>query len=63
MNEFERHLVRERNWLGLIQHGANFFVLEKSARVCKTTNLEVYAKFRGEALEDFTKTRRVPDAR
>lgn len=64
LNDREKHLVRERDWLGLIQYGANFFVLEKFARVSKKTNyLEVYAAFRGESFEDFMKTRRVPDAR
>ncbi len=63
LNEREKHLIRERDWLGLTQCGANFFVLEKFARVSKKTNLEVYAAFRGESLEDFMKTRRVPNAR
>lgn len=63
LNEREKELVHSRDWLGLIQYGANFFVLEKFARVSKKTNLEVYAAFRGESLEDFMKTRRVPDAR
>lgn len=63
LNESEKHLVREQDWLGLIHYGANFFVLEKFARVSRMTNLEVYAAFRGESLEDFLKTRRVPDAR
>ena len=63
LNEREKELVRTRDWLGLIRHGANFFVLEKFARVSRKTNLEVYAEFRGESFEDFMKTRRVPDAR
>ncbi|HEY4068789.1 MAG TPA: protocatechuate 3,4-dioxygenase [Burkholderiaceae bacterium] len=63
LSEREKALVRAQDWLGLIQYGANFFVLEKFARVAKKTNLEVYAAFRGESLEAFMKTRRVPDAR
>jgi len=63
LTEREKELVRNKDWLGLIQHGANFFVLEKFARFTKTTNLHVYAEFRGESFEDFMKTRRVPDAR
>jgi Aromatic-ring-opening dioxygenase LigAB, LigA subunit len=63
LNEREKELVRARDWLGLIQYGATFFVLEKFARVSKKTNLEVYAEFRGESFEDFMKTRRVTDAR
>ena len=63
LTETERDLIRRRDWIGLIQYGANFFVLEKLARVSGTTNLEVYASMRGEDLETFMKTRRVPDAR
>ena len=63
LSEREKQLVRSQDWLGLIQYGANFFVLEKFARVAKTSNLEVYAIFRGETFEEFLKTRRVPDAR
>jgi len=63
LSEREKDLLRQRDWLGLIQYGANFFVLEKFARVCKVSNLEVYALMRGESFEAFMKTRRVPDAR
>ena len=63
LGEEEKALVWARDWLGLIRHGANFFVLEKFARVVKKTNLEVYAEFRGESLEAFLSTRRVPEAR
>lgn len=63
LTEVERHLIRSRDWIGLIQAGASFFVLEKLARVCGVTNLEVYASMRGEELETFMATRRVPDAR
>lgn len=59
----EAQLVSRRDWLGLVQYGVNFFVLEKFARVVRMTNLEVYACMRGESFEDFMKTRRVPDAR
>lgn len=63
LTDEERDLVRRRDWLGLIKHGASFFVLEKIARVVKVTNLEMYAIMRGETFEEFLKTRRVPDAR
>ncbi len=59
----EKQMVRACDWIGLIRYGANFFVLEKFARVAKVTNLEVYASMRGESFEDFMKTRRVPEAR
>jgi hypothetical protein len=63
LDEAEKVLVRARDWLGLVRYGVNFFVLEKFARVVKMTNLEVYAKMRGETFESFMKTRQVPDAR
>lgn len=59
----ERALLRARDWLGLVQHGANFFVLEKFARVARKTNLEVYAIMRGETFDEFMATRRVPECR
>ena len=63
LTDEETALVRNRDWLGLIQSGANFFVLEKYARLVGETNLEVYAAMRGETFDDFMKTRQVPDAR
>jgi gallate dioxygenase len=63
LTEEETALVRDRNWLGLIQYGANFFVLEKFARLVGETNLEVYASMRGETFDEFLATRRVPGAR
>ena len=63
LDERAKELVRARDWLGLIQHGANFFVLEKLARVARTSNLEMYASMRGETFEEFLRTRRIPEAR
>lgn len=62
LSEEEQDLVRRQDWLGLVQYGVSFFVLEKFARVQKMSNLQVYAKMRGESLEDFLKTRRVPES-
>jgi hypothetical protein len=63
LSDEECALVRMHDWLGLVRYGANFFVLEKFARVLRLSNLEVYAAMRGESFEDFLKTRLVPDAR
>ncbi len=63
LSEAEKTLLRARDWLGLIQHGASFFVLEKFARVAKKTNLEIYAIMRGETFDEFMATRRVPECR
>ena len=59
----EQEMIRRRDWIGLVRHGVNFFVLEKFARVAKTPNLAVYASMRGESFEDFMQTRRVPTMR
>jgi gallate dioxygenase len=60
LTEQERAMVRARDWLGLIRYGVSFFVLEKFARVQRMSNLEIYASMRGESLEAFLATRRVP---
>ena len=44
----------------MIRRGVSFFVLEKMAAVIGVSNPEVYAAFRGETLEAFLKTRKVP---
>ena len=59
----ERRMVRELDWAALIRYGASFFCLEKLARVKGVSNPEMVAGFRGETLEEFLKTRRVPGAR
>ena len=58
----ERKLVEQQNWLDLIRYGVCFFVLEKFARVVGITNLGMYASMRGETLEVFLATRKVPGA-
>jgi hypothetical protein len=59
----ERRMIRELGWAALIRYGANFFCLEKLGRVKGVSNPEMVAGFRGETLEEFLKTRRVPGAR
>jgi gallate dioxygenase len=59
----EKEMVRRLDWKAMQDHGANFFCLEKLARVNGVSNPEMVAAFRGETLEQFLKTRRVPGAR
>jgi gallate dioxygenase len=59
----ERRMVRELDWAALMRYGASFFCLEKLGRVRGVSNPEMVAGFRGETLEEFLKTRRVPGAR
>lgn len=63
LTEEQKAMVHNQDWLGLVRHGVNFFVLEKFARVVRKTNLEVYAIMRGETFEEFMQTRRVPESR
>jgi len=44
----------------MVRRGVSFFVLEKMAAVLGIPNPQVYAAFRGETLEQFLATRKVP---
>ena len=59
----ERRMVRDLDWRALIRYGAIFFCMEKLGRVNGVSNPEMVAHMRGETLEEFLKTRRVPGAR
>ena len=59
----ERSMVERLDWKAMQDYGASFFCLEKLARTRGVSNPEMVAHFRGETLEQFLKTRRVPGAR
>jgi gallate dioxygenase len=63
LDDAERAMIRGRDWRGLMDHGASFFCLEKLGRATGVSNPEMVAAFRGETLEAFLATRRVPGAR
>jgi gallate dioxygenase len=63
LSEEERQMVRRLDWKAMQDYGASFFCLEKLARAKGVSNPEMVAAFRGETLEQFLKTRRVPGAR
>ena len=63
LSEEEKAMVRRLDWRALQDYGASFFCLEKLARAKGVSNPEMVAAFRGETLEQFLKTRRVPGAR
>ena len=63
LSEAEKDMVRRLDWKALQDYGASFFCLEKLARARGVSNPEMVAAFRGETLEQFLKTRRVPGAR
>ncbi len=60
LDEDEKTLIRERRWIEMVRRGVSFFVLEKMAAVLGVSNPAVYAAFRGETLEQFLATRKVP---
>lgn len=57
LTDQERDMVRRRDWRALIQYGVIFFLLEKFGATVGTSNLHIYAAMRGQALEEFQKTR------
>jgi gallate dioxygenase len=63
LSEEEKQMVRRLDWKAMQDYGASFFCLEKLARTKGVSNPEMVAHFRGESLEQFLKTRRVPGAR
>jgi gallate dioxygenase len=63
LSEEEKTMVRNLDWRAMMEHGASFFCLEKLARAKGVSNPEMVAAFRGETLEQFLGTRRVPGAR
>jgi gallate dioxygenase len=63
LTDEERTMVRNLDWRALIRYGASFFTLEKLGRVSGVSNPAMVAHMRGETLEEFLRTRRVPGAR
>ena len=60
LSDEEKDLIRGRQWIEMVRRGVSFFVLEKMAAVLGVSNPAVYAAFRGETLEQFLATRKVP---
>lgn len=60
LSDAEIDLIAKRKWIEMIRRGVSFFVLEKMAAVIGVSNPEIYAAFRGETLQQFLATRRVP---
>jgi gallate dioxygenase len=63
LSDQEKDMVRRLDWKAMQDYGASFFCLEKLGRTKGVSNPEMVAHFRGESLEAFLKTRRVPGAR
>lgn len=63
LDEEEKTMIRSLDWRALMNYGASFFCMEKLGRMKGVSNPEMVAAFRGETLEQFLRTRRVPEAR
>ena len=59
LSQQEKDLINARDWIGLIHYGVIFFSLEKMAAVIGIGNVDVYAQFRGQTLEEFQASRNV----
>jgi len=57
LSDEERDLIRRRDWIGMIQYGVIFFMLEKLGAVTGVPNPAIYASMKGMTLEEFQKTR------
>jgi len=63
LSDPEKDMIRRLDWKAMQDYGASFFCLEKLGRTKGVSNPEMVAHFRGESLEAFLETRRVPGAR
>jgi hypothetical protein len=57
LRQDELSLIERRDWAGLIEAGANIYLLIKIAGALGQNLLEMGAQMRGEALETFLKSR------
>lgn len=53
----DRALVRARDWLGLVQRGANVFVLLRLSQLCGDGLAATGAQMRGETLAEYLASR------
>ncbi|WP_063910558.1 hypothetical protein [Paraburkholderia monticola] len=59
LDETDRELVRQRDWLGLVRRGGNVFVLLRLSQLCGQNLTETGAQMRGETLEQYLASRQV----
>jgi protocatechuate 4,5-dioxygenase, alpha chain len=62
LSEDQKQLIRDRNWLGCIQDGANIYFLYKITTVFGDSLYKLGAKQAGMTYEDFLATRNVSGA-
>ena len=62
LSEEQKKLIRDRNWIGCVQGGANIYFLYKITTVFGDSLYKLGAKQAGMSYEEFLKTRNVSGA-
>ena len=62
LSEAQKKLIRDRNWIGCVQGGANIYFLYKITSVFGDTLYKLGAKQAGMTYEEFLKSRNVSGA-
>lgn len=57
LSEFEKDLIRKRDFLGMLDHGVAIYALGKAGGSMGLSLLEIGARMRGETVEQFLATR------
>lgn len=59
LEEADRALIRQKDWLALIKRGANLFPLLRLAQLCGDGLIATGAQMRGETVEQYLPTRQL----
>ena len=62
LSEIQQQLIRDRNWIGCVQGGANIYFLYKITSVFGDSLYKLGAKQAGMSYEEFLKTRNISGA-
>src|SRR4029077_12958234 len=62
LSEFEKNLVRKRDFKGLIEAGLNIYLMLKLGSATGNSLYPMGAQMRGESYEEFLKTRNISGA-
>ena len=62
LTEEEKHLIRQRDFKGMIEHGMNIYFMLKVGSVTGNSLYRMGAQMRGESYDEFLKTRNISGA-
>jgi protocatechuate 4,5-dioxygenase alpha subunit len=62
LDDFEKQLVRDRDWNGMLRHGTSTFMVLKLSNALGVGQNRTGAAMRGQSYEDFMATRNVKEA-